>query len=72
MDGGADGRGGCQGDRGHGGAHAIRVPLVMMVNQLCVVLTGGDGSDVLDAKFVGPAREEFIELRLGGPDDLVL
>jgi len=21
----------------HGGAHAIRVPLVMMVNQLCVV-----------------------------------
>jgi len=35
-------------------------------------LTGGDGSDVLDAKFVGPAREEFIELRLGGPDDLDL
>ena len=28
--------------------------------------------DVLDAKLVGPARQEFIELRLGGPDDLVL
>jgi hypothetical protein len=23
--------------KAHGGAHAIRVPLVMMVNQLCVV-----------------------------------
>jgi hypothetical protein len=55
-----------------GGAHAIRVPLVMMVNQLCVVLTGGDGSDVLDAKLVGPARQEFVELGLGGPDNLVL
>ena len=35
-------------------------------------LTGGDGSDVLDAKLFGPARQEFVELRLGGPDNLVL
>ena len=28
--------------------------------------------DVLDAKLVGPARQEFIELRLSGPDTLVL
>jgi hypothetical protein len=28
--------------------------------------------DVLDAKFVGPARQEFIELRLSGPDNFVL
>jgi hypothetical protein len=35
-------------------------------------LTGGDGSDVLDAKLLGPPRQEFIELRLGGPDNLVL
>src|SRR5215467_11662075 len=28
--------------------------------------------DVLDAELVGPARQEFIELRLGGPDNLVL
>ena len=28
--------------------------------------------DVLDAKLVGPARQEFIELHLGGPDNLVL
>jgi hypothetical protein len=34
--------------------------------------TGGDGSDVLDAKLIGPARQEFIELRLGRPDNLVL
>jgi hypothetical protein len=27
---------------------------------------------VLDAKLVGPARQEFIELRLGGSDNLVL
>lgn len=27
---------------------------------------------VLDAKSPGPPRQEFIELRLGGPDDLVL
>src|SRR5262249_42226511 len=40
----------------HDGAHAIRVRLVMMVNQLCVVLTDGDGSDVLDAKLLGPPR----------------
>ena len=30
------------------------------------------GSDILDAKLVGPPREEFVELRLGGPDNLVL
>jgi len=35
-------------------------------------LTGGDGSDVLDAKLLGPPRQEFVELRLGGPDNLVL
>jgi len=35
-------------------------------------LTGGDGSDGLDAKLIGPARQEFVELRLGGPDNLVL
>jgi hypothetical protein len=28
--------------------------------------------DVLDAKLVGSARQEFVELRLGGPDNLVL
>jgi hypothetical protein len=28
--------------------------------------------DVLDAKFLGPPRQEFVELRLGGPDNLVL
>ena len=27
---------------------------------------------VLDAKLLGPPRQEFIELRLGGPDNLVL
>ena len=35
-------------------------------------LTGGDDSDVLDAKSLGPPLQEFIELRLGGSDDLVL
>jgi hypothetical protein len=35
-------------------------------------LIGGDGSDVLDAKLIGPARQEFVELRLRGPDNLVL
>ena len=35
-------------------------------------LTGGDGSDVLDAKSLSSARQEFVELRLGGPDNLVL
>ena len=35
-------------------------------------LTGGDGSDVLDAKLLGPPRQEFVELRLCRPDDLVL
>jgi hypothetical protein len=28
--------------------------------------------DVLDPKWVGPPREELVELRLGGPDKLVL
>jgi hypothetical protein len=28
--------------------------------------------DVLDANFVGPARQELIELRLGGPNNFVL
>jgi hypothetical protein len=27
------------------------------------------GLDVLDAKLVGPARQEFVELHLGGPDE---
>ena len=58
MVGGPIGEGQCQGDRGCGGAHAIRVPLVMMVNQSVRGLTGGDGSDVLDAKLIGPPREE--------------
>jgi hypothetical protein len=35
-------------------------------------LTGGDGSDVLDAKSLSSARQEFVELGLGGPDNLVL
>jgi len=35
-------------------------------------LTGGDGSDVLDAKYLGPPRQEFVELRLSGPANLVL
>ena len=34
-------------------------------------LTGGHGSDVLDAKLLGPSRQKFVELRLGGPDNLV-
>src|SRR5262249_44794057 len=28
--------------------------------------------DVLDTKLVRPPRQEFVELRLGGPDNLVL
>ena len=32
----------------------------------------GDGSDVLDAKLLGPPRQEFVELRLGRPDNLIL
>ena len=35
-------------------------------------LTGGDGSGVLDAKLLVRRAKEFVELRLGGPDDLVL
>ena len=35
-------------------------------------LTGGDGSDVLDAKSLSSARQEFVELRLGGPDNFAL
>jgi hypothetical protein len=35
-------------------------------------VTGARGSDVLDAKLVSAPRREFIELRLGGPDNLVL
>ena len=35
-------------------------------------LTRGDGSDVLDAKLLGPPRQEFVELCLGGPDNLFL
>jgi hypothetical protein len=35
-------------------------------------LTGGDDSDVLDAKLIAPARKEFIELRFSRPDNLVL
>jgi hypothetical protein len=31
-----------------------------------------DALDLLDPKLLGPARPEFIELRLGGPDRLVL
>jgi hypothetical protein len=30
------------------------------------------GLDLLDAKLLGPPRQEFVELRLGGPDNLVL
>ena len=28
--------------------------------------------NALDAKLLGPPRQEFVELRLGGPDNLVL
>jgi hypothetical protein len=35
-------------------------------------LTGGDGSDLLDAKSLGPAHQELFELRLGAADNLVL
>ena len=31
-----------------------------------------DALDVLDEKSLGPPRQEFVELRLGGPDNLVL
>jgi hypothetical protein len=34
--------------------------------------TNRDRSDVLNTKLLGAPRQEFIELRLGGPDDLVL
>ena len=30
------------------------------------------GSDILNAKSLRPPRQEFVELRLGGPDDLLL
>jgi len=30
------------------------------------------GSDILNAKLLRPPRQEFVELRLGGPDNLVL
>ena len=30
-----------------------------------------DALDVLDEKSLGPPRQEFVELRLGGPDNLV-
>ena len=35
-------------------------------------LNGGDGSDVLDAKSLSSARQEFVEFRLGGPGNFVL
>ena len=38
--------------------------------QSCAVAV--DALDVLDAKLLGPPRQEFVELHLGGPDNFVL
>src|SRR5262249_55013710 len=42
------------------------------VSQSALSRSGPGGSDVLDAKLIRSARQEFIELRLSGPDNLVL
>ena len=53
--------------RGHwGGRRHPDEPFEGIVRLLC------DALHVLDAKLVGPACQEFIELRLGGPHDLLL
>ena len=51
---------------------ALDIALMLQAAPALLLWTSCDALDVLDAKLLGPPRQEFIELRLGGPDNLVL
>ena len=46
--------------------------LVAELQKSAASSAGFKDSDVLDAKLLGPPRQEFIEFCFGGPDNLVL
>jgi hypothetical protein len=63
-------------DNGGAGTRPLLIQLAAMYPgsraECLTTLHVCDALDLLDPQLLGPARPEFIELRLGGPDHLVL
>ena len=56
----------------HHDAGTLHEEVARLSNKRFSVVKNIASLDILDAKLLGPARQEFVELRLGGPDNLVL